>query len=133
MKVGFSGPREGMTDAQRDRLVIELHAYGAVELHHGDCTGADEQADAVAVALGIRRVAHPGPSAGLRAYCPCEEIREPAPFLVRNHRIVLETGLLIATPAGRETLRSGTWATIRFARRRVLPYLVITPRGVLAA
>jgi hypothetical protein len=132
MKVGFTGPRQGMTDAQRERLIVELHAAGAVELHHGDCTGADEEADAVAVTLGIRRVAHPGPGRGLRAFCACEEIREPAPFLVRNHRIVLETGLLIAAPAGRETLRSQTWATIRFARRRVLPFLVITPRGVLA-
>ena len=130
MKVGFTGPRLGMTDLQYAKLTHELHRLGATQLHHGDCRGSDEQADQIAADLGIYRVAHPPTSTGLRAFCASEEIREPAPFIVRDHTIVLETEILIGTPDRPEYRRSGTWTTLRYARRIQRPIIAITPAGI---
>ena len=44
MKVGFTGSRFGMTDAQQQEFLILMGKLGAVEFHHGDCIGADDQA-----------------------------------------------------------------------------------------
>ncbi len=118
-----------MSAPQREALPRELHHAGALELHHGDCQGGDEQADAIAVILGIRRIAHPPIARGLRAYCQCEEIRTPAPYLTRNHTIVVEVDRLIATPDGPSRLRSGTWSTIRYARLRQVPIVIIDVNG----
>ena len=116
---------------QRHRFTVQLHSLGATDLHHGDCQGGDKQAHDIARSLGLIIVGHPPKAAGLRAYCVCDEMREPRAFLTRNHAIVLETQILIATPSGPETLRSGTWATVRFARRQGLPRVIITPNGTV--
>ena len=63
-------------------------------------------------------------------------ILQPLPPLVRNHEIVdVLTGKedrFIATPAEEaEILRSGTWSTIRYARRRSeLHWTVCTRTGL---
>ncbi len=44
-------------------------------------------------------------------------IHDAEPPLVRNHKIVDGCDFLIAAPHGPEILRSGTWATIRYARK----------------
>lgn len=129
MIVGSTGTREGMTEAQAGEMLNQLTLAGAVSLHHGDCQGADEQAHAIGRKLGLWIVGHPPTASGLRAFTDCDELRDPRPFLVRNRDIVRETALLIATPQGRETLRSGTWATIRYARRLRVPLIIITPKG----
>jgi predicted Rossmann fold nucleotide-binding protein DprA/Smf involved in DNA uptake len=56
-------------------------------------------------------------------------LREPLPYLERNHAIVNESDFLIAAPDGPETLRSGTWATVRYARKVGKRVLVIMPNG----
>jgi hypothetical protein len=44
--------------------------------------------------------------------------------------IVVESELLIATPKEvKEQLRSGTWATVRRARKVGIPIILITPDG----
>ncbi len=131
MKVGSTGTRHSMSALQYDTFKIELHRLGATELHHGDCQGSDEQAHEIGRSLGLYIVGHPPKAKGLRAYCVCDETREPKEFLVRNRAIVLSTQILIATPAGPETLRSGTWSTIRFARRQSLPRIVIALNGTI--
>lgn len=46
-------------------------------------------------------------------------MREPAPYIVRDHAIVDEVQFLIGCPRKDiEELRSGTWATIRYARKQ---------------
>jgi hypothetical protein len=132
-KVGHSGSRNGMTNPQRARFTVELHRAGAKELHHGDCRGADEDAHKIGRQLGLWIVGHPPTASGLRAYCICDEMRETRTFLVRNRAIVLETELLIATPQGPERLRSGTWSTIRYARRLRVPLLIIHPDGTITS
>jgi hypothetical protein len=52
-------------------------------------------------------------------------------YLARDDNIVAETDVLVATPAQTtEVMRgSGTWATIRYARRREKPRILIWPNG----
>lgn len=115
--VGFTGTREEPSELQlkwlRDKL-IELEAR---QLHHGDCVGADTAANAIAGELSIYRVVHPPINGSMRAFCEAEEYRAPKDYDVRNHNIVLESEVLLALPPCPEILRSGTWSTVRFARR----------------
>lgn len=56
--------------------------------------------------------------------------REPGPYLWRNHQIVDATSALIAAPFGfEEELRSGTWATVRYARKLGRPVRFFWPDG----
>ena len=115
--VGYTGTRQGMTQAQRDTLRALLADLCPAELHHGDCIGGDVQADAIAKELGIATVLHPPIASRFRAFCKgAKETREPKSYLERNHEIVDEVALLFAAPYTRgEVQRSGTWATIRYA------------------
>lgn len=116
MKVGFTGTRRGMTDLQTEEVNDWLRRYAGA-LHHGDCVGADEQAHALGLGW-LWIVVHPPLNEKYRAFVKGgDEYRDPAPYLIRNHAIVDETEVLIATPKEpTEVLRSGTWATIRYAR-----------------
>lgn len=132
MKLGLTATRKGITAAQRDAFAALLKNWQISELHHGDCTGGDEQADALARAAGVKIVIHPPDSRRLRAFCfrVGDEIREPKSYLVRNHDIVNESDRLVALPFGRtEVLRSGTWATIRYAHKQGKPVFIIHHDG----
>ena len=57
-------------------------------------------------------------------------VHTPKDYLERNHDIVDETDMLIATPGEeQEVQRSGTWATIRYARKQKRTILTIYPSG----
>jgi hypothetical protein len=132
MIVGWTASRMGLTPPQKDTLLSELHRLGATQLHHGDCQGGDADGHEIARSLGLWIVGHPPAAEGLRAHCACDETREPAPYLTRDHNIVLETQVLLAGPDGRERLRSGTWTTIRYAKRLHRPVGVIDTLGMVA-
>lgn len=136
IRVGFTGTQRGMTDEQKarvDLLLAEL-AVDAAEFHHGDCVGADAEAHDLAENHCLDIVIHPPDNDKARAFCTGGEVREPKPYLDRNHDIVEETVVLIACPNGAEQMRSGTWATVRYARSKIyqgeqqLTY-IITPSG----
>ena len=121
--VGFTGTRKAVAIDQRRiallRNVLVLQKMdGNVVLHHGDCIGADAIAHDVARSIGARIVVHPPILASKRAFKSGDEERSPATYRKRNHAIVNETEFLIAMPQnpGREVVRSGTWATVRYAR-----------------
>ena len=118
--VGFTGTQRGMTDAQQSQIRSWLEGLDVTELHHGDCVGADAQADAIARELGMNIVIHPPVSEKKRAFCWQEgDIYLPSlPYLERNHDIVDSCPILLAAPLGDEQVRSGTWATIRYAKKR---------------
>ena len=130
-KAGFTGPRTGMTPAQLDTLQFLLRAGRVTELHHGDCLGSDAQAHSAArVFPEIRIITHPPVNPACRAFCIADEEREPAEYIARDRDIVDETQYLIATPRSTtEEQRSGTWATIRYARSIGRPILRIWPDG----
>lgn len=130
-RVGFTGTQEGMTTVQMERVRQLLEAMWPVEFHHGDCIGADAQAHLIARDLKIGVVIHPPENPAKRAYCSgAQEIRAPLPYLTRNREIVTWTDCLIATPKTTdETIRSGTWSTVRYARKKGRVVWVIGPNG----
>jgi hypothetical protein len=129
MRFAFTGSQEGMTPAARRSLAVVLRDDEVTELHHGDCVGSDAIAGSVAQALGLRVVLHPPTDERKRAFSGGDDWREPKPYLVRNHEMVDECEALVATPRGPERLRSGTWATVRYARKQGRPVVLIKPNG----
>lgn len=130
MQVGFTGTREGMTRGQHDKINMLFKATATSEFHHGDCVGSDSQAHNIVRrhANEAKIIVHPPTDDKYRAFCSGDEIREPDSYLFRNHAIVLESELLIATPKEfTEITRSGTWATVRYARAQGVPVLLILP------
>lgn len=135
--VGFTGTRKGMTEAQK-RTVENIFKVVRIDaLHIGDCLGADEQAHMLAkkrgilVKGGVLIIVHPPIDDKHRAYLTgYDSIKEPKPYLVRNHAIVRICEVLVATPSQkREIVRSGTWATIRYGIKENKPVLVVLPCG----
>lgn len=127
MRVGVTATRNGATGRQLSILRAHLISIGATEMHHGDCIGGDADAHMVGRLLDLRIVGHLPERDHARAHCDFDETREPLPYLERNRNIIRDTELLIAMPEGPERLRSGTWSTVRWARRLGLNRLVIMP------
>ena len=130
MRVGFTGTREGMTAPQRATLRKLLLEFEGGEFHHGDCVGADAEAHDIAVEIGYDIVIHPPLRDKLRAHKSGCEIREPKAYLDRNRDIADETDVVVATPSTfQEALHSGTWSTVRHARKTNKPVVIIFPNG----
>lgn len=131
--VGFTGTRHGLTLPQRYTLATELAYQLTINkrfaFRHGDCVGADEDAAKEAKVLGYEVIAHPPTDGTLRAYFDSHQERAPLPYLERNHAIVDASAVLIACPDGPERQRSGTWATVRYARQTRCAVVVIMPDG----
>ncbi|MCR4301818.1 MAG: hypothetical protein NUV51_09425 [Sulfuricaulis sp.] len=101
------------------------------ELHLGDCVGADAEAHAEAVSLGIKIVGHPPSDTKARAFLSYAEERKPRAYLLRNQDIAMEgvDGLIAAPKGWVEELRSGTWATVRYARKVRRRIWIVRPDG----
>jgi hypothetical protein len=133
IKVGFTGTRQGMTPKQL-ACFRQLLPGAEGEFHMGMCVGADVQAAEIARQEGYRIVGHPPTETRLMVKFHCHELRMAEGYLDRNRRIVEETEMLLATPKeALEALRSGTWATIRYARQLKRNILIILPDGCLRA
>ena len=132
--VGFTGTRRGLTAGQQRAFSAWLGQPHPtpVTFHHGDCIGGDAEAHSL-----VRRhrrdwtiIVHPPLLPTLRAYCQGESTAAPLAFLARNRVIVESSTLLIACPAEvYEVQRSGTWATVRLARKLRLQILLCWPDG----
>ena len=138
-KLGFTGTAKGMTRAQKAvfrALIIQPGWFAAIsELHHGDCVGSDAEAhkffreDKPTVWI----VGHPPIIDKFRAFTDCDFFLPLRSYIPRDHDIVDSTERLVATPKGfKEEMRSGTWATIRYARRRERELIIIWPDGTTA-
>lgn len=128
LSVGITATHYGATSMQLEELRKILSKFKI--MHHGDCIGGDEDAHNIAAELGMHIVIHPPINPAFRANCQGNEIRDKRDYIARNHDIVDETEELIAMPAtNTEELRSGTWATIRYARRIGRKVTIIWPNG----
>lgn len=134
MIVGFTGTRKGTTCQQFHALYAWLRACPAVGFHHGACLGADVEACRLAHDLYGRNaiVAHPSNIGDMTSPVALElsyMMTPPRPPLARNRDIVNACDVLLACPEGPETLRSGTWSTVRFARKISRPVVIVWPDG----
>lgn len=129
MHYGFTGTREGMTRRQREAVFALLadrlnhmtmgETRFADWFHHGCCVGADEQAHELARRLELLTEGHPPVDQSRMALLICDRMNRPRSFMRRNYEIVQSVVEVIAAPRGmhEEPRHSGTWATVRLARR----------------
>jgi hypothetical protein len=120
MDMGFTGTRKGMTERQKAVFRDQLLALKPDIFRHGDCIGADADAHELVRkhCPKARIIIYPANSIGYRAFCKGDVARPMMNPLFRNKMIVEAAELLVAFPdTKKERLRSGTWATIRYARK----------------
>lgn len=133
MHLGITGSRKGMTEKQFDvikKLVKEGNSIIS-HFHHGDCIGVDVQ---TAILIehylpDVWIVCHPPDKVNTRGFGPYHEIYSPKPYLVRDQAIVNLSKYLWAVPDKPECVRSGTWATVRMARKKGIPITIVMPNG----
>lgn len=130
--VGFTGTQNGLNMRQftfLDGVLFALKEQGASVARHGDCEGADAQFHELARKHGYWIVIHPPTNDAKRAFCRGDTILPVKPYLKRNADIVRGSDILLAGPKSlHEKARgSGTWATIREARRRGKTYFILKP------
>lgn len=132
MEIGFTGTQHGMTYQQAIVLYRLLEELKPDKVHHGDCVKSDETFHNLVRQILPQTfiVIHPPTDPKKRAFCEGDLILEPEPYINRNHKIVIATAALIATPrTEKEIDRSGTWATVRYSRKRKKPRYIIYPNG----
>ena len=137
--VGVTGTRyrEKITPGQTRRLGVLLRKVydlyyldGEVWLAHGDCVGWDEVCHDVAKEIGYKIRIFPPSNDVHRANCNGNFYEVPQLYSIRNHDIVRASDYIIGGPkSDAEQVRSGTWATIRYARKQKKPYTIIYPNG----
>jgi len=128
MKVGFTGTQTGMSQHQKEQFVLKLYELGPTEFHHGDCIGADAEAHDIVREFfpDVKIHIHPPIYSNKRAFKKGDIIYEKDHYLSRDRRIVEFVEFLIGTPkTNEEELRSGTWATIRHARKTGKKHIVL--------
>lgn len=135
MRVGVTATRAGITDHQKRQVETLFRQFydiqGWMELHHGMCIGGDLQAHDIARNLFGSRVTihgHAGVIERYRASCDCDVYYEPKWPPARNKDIVDAVQTMIALPGeSEEVLRSGTWMTIRYARKVKRRMIIVYP------
>lgn len=135
LHIGFTGSRFGMAYAQREAvrdLLAVLRKERRNTFHHGDCVGADAEAHDLVRGVWAVEI-HPSSISTRRAFCRgAWRVYPVKPPLERNKDIVDACSILIATPGtSTEVQRSGTWATVRYARKQGKEIYIVWPSGKL--
>lgn len=128
---GFTGSSTAVTAEQWSAMYAWVGYEECDYFHHGDCVKADEVAHECVSRVGVARIViHPPINRSRRAFCQgAWETEAPLPYLDRNRAIVDASDALLAMPDGPERQRSGTWSTVRYARKRGKPITFIWPDG----
>lgn len=141
--IGFTGSREGLSKLQYNSLLKYLTNLDDVyDAHHGMCVGADEVFHRLLNKYCDfhcdRIFIHPPKDTKYKANAAYMDkivpvtILPPKDYLDRNKDIVDASSILVACPKTQvEELRSGTWATIRYARKTGVPVALIYPNGTV--
>lgn len=125
-KIGFTGPRDGMSKDQSELLLTLLRVFSVqrppthsvVEFFHGDCIGSDAQAHEIAHSLGYRITIFPPSNPALRAFCEADEILPAKDYLERDRDIVDNSDLLLAAAVPPPRAGSGSWYTYNYASKK---------------
>ena len=127
MIYGFTGTSHAHL-TKKQILALDVILFPGDEFHHGDCINSDADAHKEAITSRCIVVIHPCTIESKRAFCQgANTVLEPKKPLDRNKDIVDACDILIAAPMDdeREELRSGTWATIRYARKINKPIIML--------
>jgi hypothetical protein len=134
IKIGFTGNRNGLNPMQIQEITNVLDAHDNIILAHGDCVGADTYFHNLCCAY---RTAHPEKTLSIHIYPPsnrtmrafnvADSLAPEKPYLERNMDIIRNSDMLLACPIdkNKEELRSGTWSTIRQARKFGIPVNIL--------
>ena len=121
LSVGVTGTRKGMSESQRTHFRVVMLWLNPARFHHGGAVGADTEAETDVRAL-IEGPASLGIDTNVTEHLP--DSRGP---LARNRDIVQASDILIAAPIqDDEVVRSGTWATVRYARAAGIPVIMLS-------
>ena len=139
MHIAFTGSRHGMNPIQRQNLYDKLETIDRgpeCYFMHGDCVGADETAAMLAWKVGgflIER--YPSYLKHWQAHSVYGTQRcQPTHPRTRNRIMVRKCHWLIAAPkSDEEEIYSGTWSTIRYARRLEKPITILYPSGQIGS
>lgn len=122
IKIGFTGTRHGLSEEQKNQIKLILDKYDNIVVLHGDCIGSDTDFHNLCrnENKNIKICILPPNNPTLRAFNSGDLILPEKPYLERNSDIVENSDILIACPLdkNKEELRSGTWSTIRKAKKR---------------
>ena len=138
MRIGFTGTLEGLTKSQASSFLELVSILNISEFEHGDAIGADQESHNIILdnkLLNSEKIfKRPCTISNKRAFTKEGIILEnPIAPLKRNHKIVDDVDILIACPKGfEEELRSGTWATIRYANKIKKEVYIIFPDGSIS-
>ncbi len=122
--LAFTGTRKGMSPRQVGYCIHKVEELQPTEVHHGGARGADAEFHEICLKMGVRTI-HVWPSnlatqqGDLRIVIDSKItviLHPEQPPLDRNRDIVRPASILIACPdSAIETIRSGTWSTVRYA------------------
>ena len=132
ISLGFTGTRKGMSKAQKQTFADLLMDLPVREFHYGNCYGADLEALSILESFmpSLYVISHPATIT--KSPLQGDLIKGRKKPLSRNTDIVLASDLLIAAPKGyKEEKRSGTWATIRRARKNNVETKILNPDGTV--
>lgn len=131
MILGFTGTRFGLTQLQRNKIRSVLTTVSFSEANHGDCIGGDEEFHYIALSQGIPIDIWPPVDASMRAFCKgARTLHLPGNYLGRNRKIVNRSEVMLGLPREmKEQPRGGTWSTIRYAKKKLKPLIIIYPDG----
>ena len=136
MIIGFTGTRNGMTDAQINRVAQILEDEEPTKTIDGMCVGSDAGFALLSSGLGVYTIGYPGHSKldeddmTYRDPNPRDEERESKTHFERNRDIVNECDIMIATPSGDNfDHRGGTNYTIKYALKVGKEINIILPNG----
>jgi hypothetical protein len=132
-KLGFTGTQASMSFQQKNVVKAYLLSNNISEVHHGDCIGADADFHDIVrkVKEETKIIIHPPDIDVKRAFKDADKILDAKPYLDRNRDIVNNCDTLLVCPKTfSKELRSGTWATYRYAlKQKTKLILIIWPNG----
>lgn len=130
--VGFTGTSIGMNDTQARgvrNMLLEIIPNVA---HHGMCKGADANFHWIVrnmFGAFCRIEGHPPINKINADMVPVDVMHPDKDYIVRDKDIVDAADVMLATPFCPEIRRSGTWTTVRYARKREKPTIIFMPDG----
>lgn len=137
----FTGTQVGMALRQRATIRQMMTGSALMEIRrlarilHGGCIGADDQFHDMLDGMELLRRTEVYPSnvldkvADLSGRLPLL-VHPASDPLERNKLMIARAHSVLAAPKEfSEVTRSGTWATVRAARRKGIPVLIVYPDG----